>query len=89
MITIYSKNGCPFCVKAIDYARDLVGDGGVTIINNPDKALVEELKATHNHHTYPYVFVGKTFIGGYTNLTEDYVKVISLLKDQFNFDVEF
>lgn len=89
MITIYSKDGCPYCVKAIDYSHELVGEAATKVIKNPEQSVVDELKATHDHHTYPFVFVGTEFIGGYSALVEDYVKVVYSLKKQFGFEIEF
>jgi len=89
MFTIYSKDGCPFCDKAKVYACELVGNDNVSIINNPPHDVIDDLKRKHGHNTYPFIFVGNKFIGGYSDMIKNDVVVISELEKQFGFEVDF
>ena len=70
-VVIYTKDGCPYCVKAkhlleklgYNYSEFKVGPGGVT------KEMIQE-KAGKPIHTVPQIFIDDKHIGGYTDLVE-------------------
>lgn len=67
MVTIYTKNYCPFCLKAksllnllnIAYQEHDVTDSPQTI---------EELSKKSGFRTVPQIFVGDKCLGGYTDI---------------------
>lgn len=63
-VTVYTTNHCPYCirVKSLLKARE-VSFEEINIAHDPDArtALVQRT----GHMTFPQVFVGDTFIGGY------------------------
>ena len=70
--TIYSKSGCPYCIKA----KTLLNGETLTVIDcdpyliNTKDAFLEFIKELSNkdHKTFPMIFKNDTFIGGYSNL---------------------
>ena len=71
-VKIYSKDGCIYCVKAKDFFDDL-GVKYTEIKLDPSKK--DEYKKERdrliketNHKTFPWIFIGDTFIGGFTDL---------------------
>lgn len=72
MFTVYTKSGCPFCVKAKDLllAKNFVFeivDCDQYLLNHKD-AFLEFIKehAEKEYKTFPMVFRAGCFIGGYT-----------------------
>lgn len=74
--TVYSKSGCEFCIKAKELLIDMQL---VHTIINCDKYLLEDKEgflqfiqqlATIKYTTFPMIFDGKTFVGGYSNIIE-------------------
>lgn len=73
-VEIYSKDGCPFCVKAknllkvkgMAFTEHKIGENGV------DKSYIQN-KAGKPVHTVPQIFIDDTHIGGFTDL-EQYLK---------------
>ncbi len=66
-VVIYSKNYCPFCVRA----KNLLNQKGVAfeeifIDDKPEE--YAELKARTGWMTVPQIFINDTFIGGFTEL---------------------
>ena len=67
MVTVYSKNYCPFCVKAkailsaakIDFTE-------VDITNNPEK--IVELSEKSGFRTVPQIYVGDKCLGGCSDI---------------------
>jgi glutaredoxin len=76
-VLIYSKPGCSFCEKAKDFleSHDIPFD---ELELNQDVSLskydmyVTHLKSTTGHKTFPFIFVGDKFIGGYDDMIESY-----------------
>jgi glutaredoxin 3 len=85
-IIIHSKSGCSYCVKAKEF---------MTTNNIPYEEIYydadsedyqdkkDELLSRTNHKTFPQIFVGDTFIGGYTELISSYstLKLHELCKE--------
>lgn len=87
---IYSKDSCVFCERAKNWIDDYFGDGGQHYIEfkNPSKHVVDKLKEDTGHTTYPFIYCGNTFIGGYTDLC-DYVNISKILKKEFDYEEQF
>ncbi len=67
MVTIYSKNYCPFCIKAKTLLKSLNIDfTEVDITNSPDK--IEELSRKSGFRTVPQIFIGEKCLGGFTDI---------------------
>jgi glutaredoxin len=78
--TIYSKSGCPFCVKA---KKLLTSENPEPIVVDCDEYLLENkvdflnfIKSLTNtdHKTFPMIFHKGTFIGGFTETKQYYEK---------------
>ena len=74
-IVVHSKPNCPYCVKA----KQFLADKGIeyTVIEyDPDQPYYENTKndlvGRTGHRTFPQIFVGPTFLGGYTELVSAY-----------------
>lgn len=69
---VYTKNGCKYC----DMVKKLLKNHKTTFINmsvmqtEEYQQLRDELIAKTNHRTFPWVFQGDNFIGGYTELNK-------------------
>lgn len=66
-IRMYVWKNCPYC-KA---ARRLLDEKNLNfqeIDIYRDPKMRQQLQEQTNHHTVPYVFIGETFIGGYTEM---------------------
>jgi len=71
MIEIYSKGGCKYCTlakefldqKGIEYAEHKLDPLGANYQIERQKLI----KRTHQT-TFPWIFVGTHFLGGYTDL---------------------
>lgn len=77
MLTIYSKNHCPFCTQA----KHLLDTKGIAYeeIKIDEKPEAREFIVAEGHRTVPQIYQdGKLFVeGGYTGLaklTEDQIK---------------
>lgn len=77
MLTIYSKNHCPFCTRA----KQLLESKGIAFeeIKIDEDAVAKEFIVGEGHRTVPQIYQnGKLFVeGGYTGLaklTEDQIK---------------
>jgi glutaredoxin 3 len=74
-VTIYSKDACPFCIKAkdflashgIDYCEVRMDPSDPNYPGQRDKLVAET-----NHRTFPFIFFGSTFVGGYSDLLDAY-----------------
>lgn len=72
MFTVYTKSGCPFCVKAKDLllAKNFVFEivECDEYLSNNKEEFLEFIKksAGKEHKTFPMVFRAGCFIGGYT-----------------------
>ena len=64
--------------------------GHVLVVKDPPQVVVDELKATYQHFTYPFIFIGNDeFIGGYTDLVAKTVFIIKRLRDRFGYEADF
>ena len=70
-IIVYSKEGCVYCDKAKSLLDDLQVPYKVHVLNPSDTDYVhkkEMLFDKHNHRSFPLIYIGDTFIGGYIDL---------------------
>lgn len=76
MIQIFTKRGCSYCMKAKELLERANVSYSITdVTDDPDT--VNDLKnmpqvKQYNHKTFPFVFDGDKFIGGYTELQNMY-----------------
>jgi glutaredoxin 3 len=92
-IVIHSKVQCPFCVKTKDFLehKSIPFD---TIIYDPHQndynTQKEALISRTNHHTFPQIFIGNQFIGGYSDLLHIYhtYKFHDLCQDELGLVLE-
>ena len=69
MLTVYTKDYCPYCVKA----KALLSSLGATfeevdITNSPDTIM--ELVKKSGMRTVPQIFVGNECLGGYDSIAK-------------------
>lgn len=87
-LTVYSKSGCPNCSKVKTFLKDkyvkfVVVDCDDYILQDKTRFLtvIQQLSGT-NPKTFPFIFDGKTFIGGFA-------ETIKYLDRLFDFDLSF
>ena len=90
LFIIYSKDNCSYCDKAKMWIEEFFSDNTRYYIEfkNPPQHVVDELKETTGQKTYPFIYCGKTFIGGYSELC-DYNKTTQALKSEYFIEPEF
>ena len=77
MLTVYSKNNCPFCVQTRNYlTQKNIAFTEIKIDENP---LAKEFVLSRGHRTVPQIYLGETLFveGGFTGLsklTENQIK---------------
>ena len=69
MVTVYTKNYCPYCLQA----KNLLGSIGVNykeidITDSPDK--INSLAEKSGLYTVPQIFVGEKCLGGYSDIAK-------------------
>jgi glutaredoxin len=81
MITIYSKDGCPYCVKAKDLLEQHELDYKVIVIDEDEDA--KAFVVGEGHRTVPQIYVNKTLLveGGYDGLN---ALTVELIKTRVN-----
>ena len=68
---IYSKQPCPYCVRAKAFLKEKgIPFVEIDLSNNFDE--IEALKKRTNHMTMPQIFVDDMFVGGYTELVSKF-----------------
>lgn len=82
---MYSKSWCPFCnsTKQFFEAKGLKYEE-INAESSENFQEVENLVSKYNYTTVPMIVIGKTFVGGYTDLMEldREKKLDQLLKDE-------
>ena len=67
MVKVYSKNFCPFCVKAKSLLTSLgVEFEEIDVTNNID--LLLEISKKSGFKTVPQIFVGEKCLGGFSDI---------------------
>ena len=95
MATVHSKINCPYCVKTVEFLA--THDIPHEVIHYDPSSIVYEtqkndLVAKTNFMTFPQIFVGNDFLGGYTELMHAYetLKLHELLeKLGINLEIDF
>ncbi len=68
--TVYTLNGCPYCIKSKDLLRSLNFPFSEIVVRKEDK---EEIKHQFNHKSFPIIYSNKgKFIGGYQDLQNEH-----------------
>ena len=92
-VVIHTKSNCSYCVKAKEFLNN-VHVPYTEVFYDPLLESYEmkknELVQTTNHHTFPQIFVGSYFIGGYSELVNAYstLKLHELCKE-IGIDIEY
>lgn len=69
MVIIYTKDFCPYCVKAKNYFESNgIAYEEIDLANDFDK--INELKQRTGFMTLPQIFVDDQFVGGYTDMMQ-------------------
>lgn len=67
MVTIYTKNYCPFCIKAKGILNSAkIPFTEVDITNNPEK--IDELSEKSGFRTVPQIYVDDNCLGGCSDI---------------------
>lgn len=85
-VTIYSKPACPYCTRAKEFfAAHSIPYTEVLLDPKKDDYddVVTDLLEKTNHTTFPFIFVGSHFIGGYSDMIAAYdtLRLHELLKE--------
>ena len=72
--TIYSKSGCPYCIKAktlLNIDNPIIINCDEYLVDNKEEFLqfIKEY-ALKEHKTFPMIFCDTKFIGGYSDLLD-------------------
>ena len=70
LITIYSKKNCIYCDKAKDLLNEKKIDFHEVVVDVNDHCVVSELQDRTQMKTFPQIFIGKSVLGGYSELKE-------------------
>lgn len=68
-IKLYTWKYCPYCKGALKFL-DEKGLKYTDIDIQNDNETRRRLQKETNHYTVPFIFIGDTFIGGYSELRE-------------------
>lgn len=70
---VYSKNGCPYCVKALNFLSEEEEEINVVECTSKNELPENHRNITGEHRTFPMIFANDEFVGGYTELINNYV----------------
>lgn len=66
-VTIYTKDPCPFCVRAINFMNEKgIQFQEVDLTDKPEE--IDRIKNETGWRTVPIIIVGDQLIGGYTDM---------------------
>lgn len=87
IIKLYVTSHCPFCTRAKQYLQSKKIDYELIDLTHSPEDLIRLKEKTH-WRTVPQIFVGKTFIGGYTDMVklDEEGKFIPLIEAETNAD---
>ena len=68
-VKLYVTNNCPFCVRAKRFLETKNIQFELIDLTHQPEAL-KQLKESTHWQTVPQIFIGNTFIGGYTDMME-------------------
>ena len=67
MFTVYTKQICPYCIRAKALLRELdISYEEIDITDTPEVIL--HLERTSHMRTVPQIFAGETCLGGYSDI---------------------
>lgn len=66
-VTIYTKPGCPYCIRALALLEKKHAPV-TTIIASLDPDIRAEMVARSGRNTFPQIFIGGTHVGGCDDL---------------------
>jgi glutaredoxin 3 len=69
-IVVYSRAICPYCVRAKELLKSLGLSFKEIIVADDDEKTRLSLIERTGHKTFPMIFIGEAFIGGFTELSE-------------------
>lgn len=70
-VIVHAKIGCPYSEKAVHFFEQRIGKFKEVVYDPQDVSYElkrKRLIAKTKHHTFPQIFIGKKFIGGYSDL---------------------
>jgi glutaredoxin 3 len=67
-VRIYILRGCPFCVRAESLLRHKGVDFDEIDVTR-DYGARAEISSSTGHRTFPQIFIGEEFVGGYDELS--------------------
>lgn len=92
-IKIYSKVGCPYCVKAKSFLSDLnitYNEIVLDPLNGNYTSDRDYIFNTFGHKSFPIIFVGDTLLGGYLDLVRSYdTLLLHSLCSKYNIHIPF
>lgn len=62
-VTIYTKPGCPYCVRAMMLLEEKKADVN-EIVASFDPVLRQEMMQKSGRSTFPQIFIGEKHVGG-------------------------
>ena len=69
MVTIYSKDYCPYCIQAKNLLTSLNIEFKEIDITN-DSVTLQRIMTISRIRTVPQIFVDETYLGGYMDIAE-------------------
>ena len=72
-VIVHCKPGCPSCDKAEELLKDLEVPYTKVMYrpDNPDYTIRRDaMFSAHGHRSFPNIFVGDAFLGGFTDLQD-------------------
>lgn len=69
-VTVYTKPGCPFCVRALSLLEKKGVEVQTVIAATDPSKRAEMIARAGGRKTYPQIFVGSTHVGGCDDLVE-------------------
>lgn len=68
-VKLYVTSHCPFCVRAKTFLQNKgIPFELIDLTHQPEQ--LKQLKETTHWKTVPQIFIGPTFIGGYTDMLQ-------------------
>lgn len=84
MFRIYSKTNCKYCDKLKEFLEWSLKEKWWVEIRDPPIHLIEELKRRTDQTTYPFVFLGDEFIGGYHEVVRNFPNLCEKIRNDFD-----
>lgn len=72
MFIVFSKDGCPYCDKALEYIREDLQSTAKVYDVNEHPATHRSIMEETGHKTVPAIYVGSNFVGGCDDLLDSH-----------------